>query len=312
MSRSIKGASSRGFLRLALVGSYLAVLAMSLFGVTPTIAQISSPTPTITPTPTSMLTPVASTLTVAPAKLSFGFQLVLPPDGAPSKPKNLTLSVAKNQPQPVTVELPLMVSDQNAPPQEFLVQPNTCGVIAPGQSCQVPIVFQPSGTHARPAILMITSNASNGVLSVDLIGHGKQGVLTIKPSGLSFPVLAMGGTPGTPKTATITNNNSIPLSIHGITSSNPSVFPITDDCPATLAPGASCTISVSFVSDRNGTIRGRVNISDNAAGPDRVSLTGSGRGFPVVTRTPRPTQTPRPTATMSPGLMPMRAFPPMH
>ena len=283
----------------------------SLFGASPTRAQVSS-TATITPTPTSMLTPVMSTLMVKPDTLSFGFQVVLPPDGAPSqKPKSVTLSVAKNQPQAVTIEQPLMVSDSTAPPQ-FIVQANNCSTIAPGQSCEVPIVFQPNGLHVRKALLLITSNASNGVLSVNLVGHGKQGVLTIKPTGLSFAVGQMGGPPSQAKMATITNKNTVPVTIHGISSSNASVFPMTEDCPPVLAPSASCTISVSFMADRNGAIGGRINISDNAAGPNRINLSGSGRGFPVVTRTPTPTRTPKPTATFTPGSFPMRAFPVMH
>ena len=63
-------------------------------------------------TPASMPTS-REQLTVSPSTLSFDFQVVLPPDGVASKPQNIMLSVAKNQPQPVTIELPMMVSDQN-------------------------------------------------------------------------------------------------------------------------------------------------------------------------------------------------------
>jgi hypothetical protein len=312
VSRSITGASSRSFLKLALVAGYLAMMMASLLGGSPTIAQMASPTVTITPTPTSMLTPVASTLIVRPETLSFGFEIVLPPDGVASKPKSVTLSVAKNQPAPVTIEQPLMVSDPNAPPPEFLVQPNNCATIAPGKSCEVPIIFQPDGTHSRRALLLITSNASNGVLSVGLLGHGKQGILTISPAELSFPANGMGEAPGPSKMITITNKNSVPLTIHGIASSNPSVFPMTENCPATLAAGASCSVSVSFMADRNGEIGGHIVVSDNAMGPNRVELIGGGHGFPVFTRTATPTRTPRPTATMSPAAFPLRAFPVTH
>ena len=311
MLRSIPGASSRGLLKLALVAGYLAMMMASLFGVAPSGAQ-SPPTATPTPTPTSMLTPAGSTLLVTPDKLSFGFQIVLPPVGEPSKPKSLKLSVAKNQPAPVTIEQPLMISDAAPSPPQFLIQPNSCTTIAPGQSCEVQIVFQPNGTHVRRAMLLITSNASNGVMSVGLSGHGKQGVLTLTPSELSFPVNANGATPEPAKMIKITNRNSVPLTINGISSSNPEVFPMTEDCPATLAPGASCTASVSFLANRNGAIVGHIIISDNAAGRDRVQLHGGGRGFPVVTRTATPTRTPRPTATMSPGAFPLRAFPVTH
>jgi len=298
-------------LRLAVVVGYVLMMMASLFGMSTTRAQVT-PSATVTPTPAGMLTPVASKLTVKPGVLSFGFEVVLPPDGTQSKPKSIKLSVAKNQPQPVTIEQPLMVSDSSGPPAQFTVQANNCTVIQPGGSCTVQIVFQPNGMRRRNALLLITSNASNGVQSVGLIGHGKQGSLTINPGALGFPAADVGTLPTSSKQITLTNKNPVQITIHGITSSNQSVFPITENCPTMLQPSASCTISVSFMADRNGAIGGFVNVADNAAGPHRVKLSGVGRGGPRVTRTPTPTRTPKPTATFTPGLFPMRAFPAMH
>jgi hypothetical protein len=311
VSQIITSASSRGLLKLAVVLGYFAMLMASLLGASSTRAQMS-PTITVTPTPASMLTPVASTLTVKPATLTFGFEVVLPPVGTVSKPKNITLSVAKNQPQPVTIELPLLISDPTAPPAQFTIQSNNCAVIQPGTSCSVPIVFQPTGAKRRAALMLITSNASNGVQSLSLIGHGKQAILSIRPTELSFPITKVGELASVSRQITLTNKNSLPLTIHAITSSNPTVYPITQNCPATLQPGAACTISVGFMADRNGDIRGRIAIVDNAAGPNRILLAGGGRGGPVITPTMTPTQTPIPTATFTPATFPMRAFPAMH
>jgi len=311
VSRIITGASSRSLLKLAVVIGYFAMMMASLFGASPTRAQMS-PTVTLTPTPTSMISPVASKLTVKPEILTFGFEIVLPPYGTVSKPKNLTLSVAKNQPQPVTIELPLLISDATAPPAQFLVQSNNCSVIQPGSSCSVPIVFQPNGVKRRTALMLITSNAGNGVQSIQLIGHGKQAILNIRPTGLSFPVTKVGELAGVSKQIILTNKNSLPITIHAITSSNPAEFPITQDCPAMLQPGAECTISVGFMADRNGAIPGRITIVDNAAGPNQIVLSGGGKGGPVITPSPTPTRTPKPTATYTPGTFPMRAFPVIH
>jgi hypothetical protein len=311
VSRIITGASSRNLLKFAVVIGYLAVLMASLFGASPTRAQMS-PTITVTPTPTSMLTPVASKLTVKPETLTFGIQIVLPPVGTVSKPKNITLSVAKNQPDAVTIELPLLISDATGPPAQFTVQPNDCGVIQPGTSCSVPIVFQPNGAKHRTALMLITSNASNGVQSVNLIGHGKQAILSIRPTALSFPVTKVGELARVSRQIVLTNKNSLPIVIHAITSSNSTVFPITQDCPPMLQPGAQCTISVGFMASRNGTIPGRIAIVDNAAGPNHILLSGGGKGGPVITPTASPTQTPLPTATFTPATFPMRTFPVMH
>jgi hypothetical protein len=297
------GAPSRSLLKLAVIVGYAVLMMASLLGSSAPQAQ-SSPASSVT---------VASNLTVSPAILEFGFQVVLPPDGLPSKPKNITLSVAKNQPQPVTIEQPLMVSDPAGPPAQFIIQPNNCSVIAPGTSCPVPIVFQPNGARQRKAVLLITSNANNGVQSSGLIGHGKQGMLSINPRSLSFPVANVGALPTSSKPITLTNKNAVQLTIHGVSSSNPGVFQVTDSCPSTLQPSAKCTISASFMADRNGVINGSITIVDNAAGPNRIGLSGSGRGGPTATRTATPTRTPTPTATRSPSApFPMRAFPAIH
>jgi hypothetical protein len=308
VSRIIKGATSRSLLKLAIAAGYGIVMMTGLFGLSSSRGQELAP---LDLTPTATPTTVGSSLTVSPDVVKFDVTVVLPPDGALSKPTNVILSVAKGEPQSVIVEQPLMVSDPAAPPAQFIIQPNNCTVIAPGTSCSVPIVFQPNGARKRSAILLVTSNAANGVQSVQLLGGGKVGKISIAPGSLSFPVANVGALPTSSKSVTITNKNPVQLTIHGITSSNPGVFPITDGCPGVLQPNANCTVSASFMADRNGLIRGSIIVSDNAAkSMQKVHLAGSGRGGPTVTRTATATRTPTPTATRSPSApFPMRAYP---
>ncbi len=300
MSRIITGVSSKSWLKLAAVAGYAVLMMASLFGLRLSRAQ-SSPT----------VTPVNSVLSVSPSTLNFDFQVVLPPNGVASKPQNLMLSVAKNQPEPVTIES-IMVSDQNPTPPQFIIQANTCTVIAPGATpCKVPIVFQPNGLKKRTAVLLINSNASN-VTSIALVGHAKQGTLSINPGSLSFPVAAVTASASPDKSVTLSNRNGAKLTLSNISSSNPDVFLLTNNCPTTLQPSAQCTISVSFKADRNGAIGGKIYITDNAAGPNRVNLSGSGKGSPTSTRTATPTRSPTPSPTKAQGPYPMRAFPVMH
>jgi hypothetical protein len=300
------GASSRSLLKLAAVVGYVILMMVSLVGAPSSRAQ----------SPVSAATAVDSILTVKPAIVNFASQVVLPPDGVAGalNPRTITLSVAKNQPQPVTIEQPLMVSDSTGAPAQFLVQPNNCMVIAPGESCQVSIVFQPNGARKRTGLLLITSNASNGggVLGVNLVGHGKQGALSFSPRSLNFPLADVGGTATASQSVTLINKNAVQLTIHGISSSNPSVYPIIDNCPSVLMPSAQCTVSASFMPDRNGSIPGRITIADNAAGANTVRLSGRGRGGPTPTRTATPTKSATPTAMPTPGNFPMRAFPSIH
>ena len=297
--------SSRGALKLAVLTVYIVAMMAALLGPSSSGAQS---------TPTATATAVSSILKISPALVDFGFRAVLPPDGQVSdKPKIVTLSVAKNQPQSVTIES-LMVSDSTTPPVQFTIQSNSCTVIAPGASCQVPMVFQPNGAGRRRALLLVTSNASNGVQSIQLVGHAKQGTLSINPTSLTFGTVKMGDPPTASKSVTLTNKNPINLTIQNVTSSNSSVFPVTSTCPSpgVLQPNGKCTVSVSFSPDRNGSLGGKITIADNATGRKIIKLSGTGRGFPTVTRTATATKTPTATPTATPGVFPMRAFPVVH
>ncbi len=293
----------RGFLKLAVPVACCAVLVAGLFG----SASHAQPAPT----PTNPPTPVASILKASPAVLNLGTQIVLAPNGVAGSPKSVTLSVAGNQPAPVTIDA-ILVSDQGNPPQ-FIVQPNNCSMIPPGGKCSVPIVFQPSGTHSRKAILLISSNAAN-VVSVNLSGFGKQGAVTLNPRSLGFGTATVGAAATANKSITLSNNNPVPLTINGVSSSNPAVF-VTNECPPQLQPNAQCTISASFAPTRNGAIRGQIFISDNAVrSPQKVRLSGNGTGGPTPTRTATATRTP-PYATPAPTpatSLPVRTFPVMH
>ena len=98
----------------------------------------------------------------------------------------------------------------------------------------MPIVFQPTGVKRRPAALMIISNAANdnGVQSVTLVGFGMQGSLAINPGSLSFPVGdVISGPASASKSVTLSNRNPLQLTISGISSSNPEVFPAHQQLP---------------------------------------------------------------------------------
>src|SRR5207248_3580785 len=54
-------------------------------------------------------------------------------------------------------------------------------------------------------------------------------------------------------------------------------FGQTNNCPTGLAPGASCTVSVTFTPSTGGGRTGAITFTDNAAGsPQVIVLSGSG------------------------------------
>lgn len=87
------------------------------------------------------------------------------------------------------------------------------------------------------------------------------------------------GTQSSPQSVVLTNSGSAALAIAGITitGTNSNQYGQTNNCPATLSGGASCTISVTFAPTAAGTMTANLSIADNAAGsPQLVSLLGTG------------------------------------
>jgi len=102
--------------------------------------------------------------------------------------------------------------------------------------------------------------------------------VTLKPTKLSFGN-QIDGIPTAPMTTTLTNGETTALTITSITTTL-SDFTQTNNCPmspSTLAPGASCTISVVFTPGATGLRQGKLEVNDNASGsPQTVQLSGHG------------------------------------
>jgi hypothetical protein len=141
----------------------------------------------------------------------------------------------------------------------------------------------------QPARLSTCYENSNTLQSITL--QVLQGTLTPTVS-LQHTSFYMGsekvGVEGTPGAMAVTNSGGGPLSITGIGVSgiNSTEFPLTHNCPATLAAGASCTLTIYFRPAGTGTRDAEIVIFDNAgSGEQTVTLTGTGLssgGAPAV------------------------------
>lgn len=102
--------------------------------------------------------------------------------------------------------------------------------------------------------------------------------VTIAPSLLSFGTQVI-QTSSAAKTLTLTNGQTKALKITSIVSGLGD-FTQTNSCPlspATLAAGASCTISVTFTPAALGSRQSTLSVSDDAAGsPHKATLSGTG------------------------------------
>ena len=103
---------------------------------------------------------------------------------------------------------------------------------------------------------------------------------TLSPSNLYFATEATGST-SAPLTVTLQNTGTGALTISSITVSG--VFSQTNTCGKSLAPAATCNISVTFTPTADGTAMGTLTVTDTAsAGPQTASLSGTGIGTPCT------------------------------
>lgn len=104
-----------------------------------------------------------------------------------------------------------------------------------------------------------------------------QDAAKVSPTSLTFGSLPV-RTQSSAQSVTLTNTAETPLEITGIDITGD--FQLINDCPATLAPGASCTFKVTFTPTATGTRTGSVTVHDNWSGsisdPQTVKLTGTG------------------------------------
>lgn len=151
-------------------------------------------------------------------------------------------------------------------------QTNNCGsVLSGGSSCTITVDFNPVATGTWFAGLSVQSSDTLSPLTVDLVGTGQS--ISYSPTSLTFPSTAV-GTSSKPKNITVTAEG-IPLILGSIVASGD--FSATNNCPATLTAGTSCTVSVVFTPTASGTRTGTVTITDSDPNsPDTMKLTGTG------------------------------------
>ncbi|MFC0432127.1 choice-of-anchor D domain-containing protein [Kutzneria buriramensis] len=107
-------------------------------------------------------------------------------------------------------------------------------------------------------------------------GGGSPATLTAAPSSLTFASQAVNTTSGA-QTVTLTNSGTAAAAISGITTSGD--FRQTNACGASVAAGASCTVSLTFTPAASGTRTGTLTVTSNAGNsPTTVALTGTGAG----------------------------------
>lgn len=149
--------------------------------------------------------------------------------------------------------------------------------------CDFQIIFSPTAAGNRNTTLSIISNDPMGPTVIPLFGTG----LTLPLASLSLTQLAFGnsaiGMASPPLTVTLQNIGQTYLTFSGATTS-PNFSVASNNCPASLAPDASCTIGVSFTPPSAAAFTGTLTIADNDyyGSQQTVALSGIGTSGPQL------------------------------
>ncbi|HEY6270415.1 MAG TPA: choice-of-anchor D domain-containing protein [Terriglobales bacterium] len=159
---------------------------------------------------------------------------------------------------------------------------NECGSsLAAGASCTINVTFTPTAYGNRSAALSVTDGALGSPQSVVLSGFGDAPLVGLSATSVAFPQQLVGTVAHT-RQVQLTNTGTAALTISGIVlgGTNSADFLESNNCPASLAAGAGCTISVAFRPETKGSLSAQVTVTDNAAGsPQTIVLTGTATFF---------------------------------
>jgi hypothetical protein len=169
----------------------------------------------------------------------------------------------------------------------FLITNNCPSLMSPNSSCTIDVRYTPTAPGSQAGALQLRYTAVGGIPQTrdfTLTGSGiGTPVLSISPASLSFAARPV-STTSTPQTVTLGNTGNLPLTISGLSISGD--FGFASACPATLVPGATCTVDVTFTPLVAGARNGQLTINDDAGGPHTVGLSGIADGAPVLSITP--------------------------
>lgn len=159
--------------------------------------------------------------------------------------------------------------------------------LAPAAICTATLAFAPTSTGPKAAELHLVTNAASNP-TVALSGSGTKPAISVNSRSLIFAAQPVdSGSP--PQVVTVSNTGTAVLNIREVSLSGADVssFVESDDCTPSVAPGAACTITVTFAPTAVGTHAAMISISSDADSNPAISLTGSG----VAPQPPPPSAT---------------------
>jgi hypothetical protein len=200
-----------------------------------------------------------TTTTISPTSLTFGSTQ------ANTTSAGQTVTVTNTGANPMVVSAVGVTGN--------FAQTNNCSTIAANASCTISVTFTPQASGSLSGAITLSDNANGNPHMISLSGTGVAPVVKLSASSLTFTSQAVGTTSGS-QTIGVTNTGNGTLSFTSIVAQGD--FTETNNCPASIAPSATCTVTVAFVPTTSGARSGSITFTDVAAGsPQAVTLSGT-------------------------------------
>ena len=149
--------------------------------------------------------------------------------------------------------------------------------LAPAQSAALSVTFAPSTAGSAAGSVSIVSSASNTPVTVALTGTGVSSTYQLTPGVNSLSFGSVGVSAKSLLTLSLTNTGTGDVTISQISVTGAGYSLSGLSLPATVAPGQSITLSVTFAPTAAGSATGTLSVSSNASGsPLAIALAGTG------------------------------------
>jgi hypothetical protein len=158
---------------------------------------------------------------------------------------------------------------------DFAIASNTCGrSIKAGATCTVGVTFSPTATGTRDGALTFSDSAANSPQAVSLTGTGAS-LVTVSPASLKFASTTVDLTSSAWR-VTLTNHLTTSVTVSTPVPTGDFAV-VSNTCPASLGPGLTCKVGVTFTPTQVGSRTGALTIPYSAFGsPAVVPLSGTG------------------------------------
>lgn len=225
----------------------------------------------------------SATLTVSPTSVGFGNVSL-----GEAKTGAVTISSAKGNKRSPGQDYNLLAIAVPANPS-FKIIGNNCPAMLPaGSRCTVTVEFRPAAQGPASSELVITARstapqtAADTVIYVALSGTGvisgpvTPGSLSVNPTSLFF-LAKCNYELASPQAVLVNNPGDLAVTFQGISLKSRNFTQQSSSCPQAgqpLSGGQSCTITVSYTSDRPGTKTAEMTVSASSNSVT-VGLTGT-------------------------------------